>query len=484
MRKNIPKELRDAELHMKGKDDIFIGRAEQLERRIESALRRETVTKQGRRISQTSGAATVITGAPGAGKSSLLGAITESLEAEGIGVVAMEATKLRSKESFGEHMAAAGLEVAAERASEIWQSRWQNVEQWASGKHDTHDNRITRLTMRHVAGIAKLMGKTGLKFVTKQLQNAWELVGKGQRDPFRTLRLMDAAFPQGWLLCIDEVERIAGMRPDDFPTELITSLSNRDARAQSQLAHGNLIMAGLSDSLDVLEDLDITRIQQDTLGGLTVEESARVISKHMDRGRETGNAEAVPHRADWIRELSERYHVWAHHTKAAAWAAEWVAAHAPENPNGLAWVHEKAQLEIEKLYNNRVSRAEGTVPREVIWAIMRQYQINSNTMTYTQLQQTLIRARKTAGFEMVTEHSITALARMILHSGLMDKDEHGNMSVPIPSLMAHCLDTLPQAPDLLATPPTKPRSPKQSKKATRGRGKSRPNARPKSDAKS
>lgn len=405
---------------------IFVGRGELLDALI-GAVTSQELNEEDEWSSVE--AATVITGAPGVGKSTLIQQVAKELRAKRVGVVRLRARHLESQERLLRRLRRAKLVQQAQK-SHAWLQKKRS-----SGKLDK--------LPKFMRNVLRQLDEPAIGRLTEYVRTVDEMLKDRQAEPLEILSTFNDAFPQGWTVWMDEAQQLAGLSDKEMAKEFLQSMISPSSRVAEGLERGNLVMAGLSDTQNVLDELEVTRPKYVPLGPLSPEEVRELITLHIEKGEEVNDGILVPCRLEWIDTLTNRFHRWTLHAQIAGSLAELAAQYYPNDEAVLGDIIEKSESLIGEYCSGRLSSALRHFSHEELSTIMHAERQHQGQFGRHDLETIIQRTRSISGDEEKVQKKTMRLVRGILHSGLLADLDDKTLTVPIPSLRTFCERTLP-----------------------------------------
>ena len=251
---------------------------------------------------------------------------------------------------------------------------------------------------------------------------------------------------QRWPRTLTEVSRwLAGKEDRLLPLVLLVDevqtvgLAGRNAAAPLREAHEGirrhpvmLVLAGLSDSVEVLQDCGISRLEKNSqisLGGLSVEEQREAVQKFFRQFRIRGNADE---KARWAEAITEETSGWPQHLASGlSGAAEAIIS----GEGDLAQSSLEAALARASAhrhtYYDRQTKPFQKLPEllaEVFGAISQ-----GKGATGVAMREAINRAYK-ATPHLANEIDRSEVFAKLLHQGLVQDCGHDHYDSPIPSM--------------------------------------------------
>lgn len=311
------------EFQAKGLNRVFIGRGNELQRLSETFRGANPKLPLAERESTAYGA--LLYGGPGSGKSSLAEHWQDLAEGYQHAVLLIPAKSFASDAAFVKALhrtdvwrAARALESLTANSGEVIQQVGERSGEALSAAIEAHyDVRIPAVAYQLLGGIM-------------------QLAGREPTTPTDCLEALSDAFEGGWTIAVDEAEDWASMVNSSDTHSLIQEIGDPTMRSDKN-RKGGLLVAGLSDTVNILEEMKLTRFHHIAMGPIAIHECAAVI-------RDTLNATDLPKAARnliarrWTATLTRDFHQWAHHTRCAAIAATHMAYAVAER-----WSREKPE---------------------------------------------------------------------------------------------------------------------------------------------
>ncbi len=266
-------------------------------------------------------------------------------------------------------------------------------------------------------------------------------VSGGRRNPWAMLR--EFAPSQDWpgpmILLIDEAQ---GMTGD------MSNGENSLLKALHEGRHGfplTAVMSGLSDTLQVLRELGVSRLSEGAahaLGPLSGSECREAVAALLDRHRVKGGAEDS---AEWAGAISERCNGWPQHLHnyLAGTARSLIDAGGDLARAELDAALEHGDRARVNYYNARLAGlapAHGAI-RSILSRIPDGGLLTGEVMAMTQ------RTATEASFDNGPQ-----FYKALLHAGVLHEDGALMCHCPIPSFRRHILDTFSTEPGSLLDP--------------------------------
>lgn len=435
----------------------FVGRSADVEGIVERVTGVIRQTKSGAALP-----ATVITGASGVGKSTLLRRVQDTLIQKKVPVLKLKAQQLESEATFAK---------AVRDATEgLLRSKLMKAKRIA-GEVGT---RTVDLTVEFAAHLLHAAGRVSnvIPFdvsipkvdIATATYKAW-LEGK-PTNVFATLQTIHYMYPKGMVLIIDEAQTLRRYRSVDGEStcagHVINSLATADGRRDGRMERCTVLCAGLPDTVDVIDELGSFGTEPHPLSPLPAENVQELINACIDEGAK-GNAKlARKARELWANKLTDMYGDWTRHAAAAAQSAKLALLKWKDDALTQDWGWPAVVTMADKLrarvYQKVIDNAdEHQIPDNLRDTIVHGLQCNDKQFTKDQLARlirvTMQQEWSEYGYSADQHKDQTAaLIQSCKHCGLLDlaKEHTGdiekdNYFCPIPSLLNH-LGTLSKTP--------------------------------------
>lgn len=436
---SMPEALRKAVFHDKVPNSCFIGRDSEMKLAAELMLDRSQARPNAPFCNRAK--ALLVTGAPGAGKTTLHSEAARLWGAAGVAVLRLEASDFRSQHDLVTAIAKQDLVEKAKAAqARTVNSRLKKLARPAG--------KVTDLALQ--AGTNLLLLAADVPIPVPNIKLAEKLakrLSKEQIDEsaIGVLEKFDEMFPRGWVIMIDEVQQLADYVNDETAMAIIQTLVEPEKRFQKGLRYGNIWMTGLTDSVQALQKHHVSRYEHTSLGGLSLTAATQIIEHHITVNTDGRTAQQLS--AVWAPSLAKKYHVWAHHTIGAALSAGWMAKHKPHNPKALTWVEARAEQHCEQLYDGRLlDLTELELVDETVLSV-RAVQLEKGSLEISTLRALIHQLRKrmygSAEPKIATKDVIDAL----VHTGVIERKLR-HVTVPIPSFSKFLQKKLGKNPDV------------------------------------
>lgn len=434
-----PSDIMGKKIDDRDRADVFVGRQAELSTLLDLVTVQKSRSDSPDSELATSLKALVMTAAPGAGKTAILCELERLLRQLGMGALVLHPEHLESDETLIERLRKLKLREQAEQAQSWWRDKWVRVR--------SMDSKSLRAKIGAGADIAvntliKIKtGAHGLPWlgrtqIASRVLDA--ITGRSITDPTAVLKACNEAFPQGWLIIVDEAQQLYRLKDTRTARRLISAMSRPKARQDEELSHGNMVLAGLNDSHQIVETLGGSRTAEHFLRPLAAEDVEQLIRAQIELGEQENGGTPVPHREDWINQLSEKYQIWTQHAQCAAWSAHWMASNHPTAADGFEWVQRRADEGITDYYGQRLRQASDWAPEGLILAVIDRVEQGPKKLSVGELRSLISVARSVPEVEEMAESDNQNVVLGLLHSGLLEPDVNGQLSIPIPSLASHC----------------------------------------------
>lgn len=424
----------------KGIGEIFVGRTRILQD-IEAFLKQEKTN--------TSDFAMLLTNAPGAGKSTILDEFRLRQAEAGQPVLQVAPSAFFSEESL----------MKALQQTDLW-------------KRSLGTEGRFNATTRDI-GLMGGLTETFLNIKEWILPNAEETIGRFRRwyaiadalhealrreppkDLDDTLRAIDTACTQGWIIAVDECSEWDRHTDNAILRDLLYRVADPTKRRGAQVAHGGLLLTGLSEAQQAAITLTLSRAEIKQLPPLSPPEAAMLIRTTLERA---GTPPAITER--WTQTLARDFGMWTQHAqRAASVAAEMIkrtyrlglSSKVREKTwdHRLELVRQQAAAQIVDVYGYITGRAVDLIGEG---AMIQLATLNQQTNGQIPNQECLeiINTGHASGNRAQPERAgPDAVARELMAVGLLHKDmkitpSHSQItwSIPMGSLTGHILGSL------------------------------------------
>lgn len=440
-----------ATLDVKDRGDTFVGRAEELGDtmdRVTLAIKAESQDDKP--------TGTIIRGAPGAGKSTLMQELQKRLDENGVECVSLGTDSFKTPDVFNEaikkrtgHRIRAWLKNAGPKARRA-----------GSRTVDALMKTWGLLTMRQ-GGLPVEADDLHVDIVSQTVEG-WE---SGKRMAVEdSLRTLDFVFPNGVAILVDEAQTIEDQLDNPNAKEgtaalIVRAISTKKGRADMGLKNTTAVFAGLSNTSDVIGKLGsfgLHPIQLQTMEPEQVREYLTSGLREIRPNQDDPIAEAIER--IWIPALCEEYGEWTRHAAAARQALRAIlrirgdeTLSGPEGWAGVVAMADAIRREVyrdvqEKLTKNAVPE---TVVDTLTWALA----ANGNELTDVVTRKLIDSAKAHADQEGRDRSTADTLLRC-KNSGLIDTATEKTPNVrekriysPIPSLIRNFLRKITTQPE-------------------------------------
>lgn len=388
----VPKELRRKDLSPKGHKGLCVGRDEILDGLADYFITQWRSSTDGE-LRDEDCVASVITNAPGAGKSTVAEEFAIRHAAKGVAVIEIDGAELATERQLIK--ALRGYAEQGELAKPIEcnepVSLMRKVVNWLLY------SRATPL----VAG-AGALGLTGGNVIAGAGATAGVTAVQEALDKFRTrivdngdpglsaedaLKALNETHGGKFIVLVDECHELAN--PKLQTPELIAHighLAKPRSRQKLGIRGGGMLFAGLGSFPDDLDGLGLTRAKVEWLGELDGESAERIVRHYLaNTPLRSGRKGAIA--PTWVPRLAHAFSHWPQHSAAAGvFASELLKAtdKAPAPPDDpaetelLEHVITLTARDIQRLYQSRITNAKNMQPNIEAAAIAAMANLTNN----------------------------------------------------------------------------------------------------------
>lgn len=396
--------------------------------------------------------------APGAGKTSIMTELKERLKDEQISVILAQPDRIRNSAAFHELILGEEPWSSREGRKEVLRAIAQGL---AAGTDRVGGAGLTGLAL--VNGV--LMKVSDLKVA----QTALERWLEGEPPSTETaLRLLQYGNPRGCVLIIDEAQDIAEFIDDKeqkaHMNSIIGHLGIPARRLELGITRATIILAGLSDTPTVVDNVGSQGIKPIVVAPLNRESVVRMISLAIGDGCQGDETLAEQAKDQWLEAVVDEYGDWTRQAQAGAQAVQKLLAKYGERVVTAEWgwaaVRSLGERFRDEVYGGiiRRTRAAGTereVPREIIDAATMALIRNANRVGQGKMVAALaaVLKRIPQKGQVLEERECFAraeiYAKRMLRTGVIDRTNHLPTKAerepeafycPIPSLLSHVAD--------------------------------------------
>lgn len=319
-------------LNVKDRGEHFIGRTKEIKRLIDQTTR--TVKAKKARNDQLTGS--IVCGATGVGKTTLLEEARDRMRKEGITVLQLQPTHLHDPKSFSDAVqSATGNNLRA------------LLSKGATAATETTAHAIDGATAVYIAaqlttaGVPTEPSDVNVHALA-QTHEAWQ--DRRTANVNDVLRTLGYLHPNGVAIWIDEAQGLIGAIDHEDPrastaAKIITALATANGRNGAGVKNATIIFSGLGDTAQVIGDLGSFGLDEIQLQPMEPEQCSDLMVRELRTG--AGKDAELAHALEqaWIPPMLEIYGEWTRHAAAGAQALRTVAAKMGRKAitSGLGW---------------------------------------------------------------------------------------------------------------------------------------------------
>lgn len=433
----VPEALEIPERSGKGAGAIFVGR-EQVLRDIEAFLKQKRT--------ENDAFALLLTNAPGSGKSTIIDELRFRRAQAGQPLIQLAPGAFLSEQKL----------LEALQATDLWQrSLGQKAAIWAATRGIGLIGWIGESHLRLTAVLKGVPVRPYARF-KRWRQVADRLHELTEREPPTTveaaLRAVDRACRRGWIIAVDECNFWDEHQHNETVRSLLYEVADPTKRDASNLAHGGLLLCGLSNAQQATDRLTLSRAKIERLPPLDDAEVALLIRTHLDRA---GAPPAITDR--WTETLTRDFGKWTQHAqRAASVAAEMIrrtyALRLDADTRERTWDHrlqlvrEQTAGQIVKLYGRIAAKAQKLIGSRALLELAESNQRTGGRIAHEQCMGIIRRGlargerqRPEAQGERAVERDLMAMGLLHEHEIVDDQQSSSTWSIPMGSLTRHIL---------------------------------------------
>lgn len=353
------------EFRAKGLNDCFEGRGDELRRLTEVFLG----VDERKKHSKDRAYGALLFGSPGSGKSALLERWRELCRTGNHAVLKLPAEAFASNDDMRNCLMETDEWKTATLMNRAMEVTGKTIEQLgAEGAHGISETVRAATGEEIPAELVTILG--GLLRLTAKNPKTW----------MDCIDALTASFSGGWTLAVDEAEDLDQYLDNPHSRQLIKKIADPTLRPTHE-GKGGLLLAGLSDTVNTVEEYKLTRLHIIRMGALSPGTAMAIIDDAIMESQMPDRAkEAIRER--WIRTLARDFHQWPHHTRCAAVAVRHVtemvrfavreegATTATDFDPILEQVRTWGANGAVKLYENRIRRSikmsTDALPRDTV----------------------------------------------------------------------------------------------------------------------
>lgn len=439
----------------KGLDRIFVGREPELALLMQRHSRAPESIDRAMPADEAS-FITVVTNAPGVGKSALLEKMEEEHVAGGGHNLRLAASDLRDKDTLREAL------LESEPAQQAAMLRDAKMLKRLTKALEITGDAETGFASTVFEWVVKAGERLGRNVPEKPGTEAHARMVRilAERTPnldaMGMLRVMGQGANGRLLIVVDEAQELGEMT-DGQTAKLLHQLGDPSERTTLGLQSGGVLLAGLPDAIQRLRELHKSRAFNLHLTPLPSEDVRELLEQAFRQGDPKGVLRDGQVQ-EMARALTDDFGQWTHHAHAAAFAAAWVVRNAlrssqfgpPDADQLMEWIRTNAALGTCQLYDQTAELARGIIGVNGVLQTaeaMRQ----SETIPGDLLDRAMDQQRARKAGNPINELSNWQGLQALLHCGLVARrrNEGGgttdDLIIPIPSLTDYLLVTGGQA---------------------------------------
>lgn len=438
----LPEHRRIENLRARGYNNVWHGRMEELNRlHLTFPPRADNTVETNHEIM-------LAYGAQGSGKSAMLTRFLREAEQGGVATILLDQAAFRSEAEFLNHLTKSRL--------------WKRATSWRN-RRDRIVQALGAIGKGSLGAMAQatLLGEFGCESPAELsiiAQTTRMPLGRPD-DAHEALRRLDDHCTHGFIFAVDEVQRWHTHPADTAAGWLTNLIGDPTIRQGADIRTGGLFLTGLTDSMAVLRDLDITRHKSMVINALDPISAHATLHDHLTGAGVEPQLTSIAE-GRWLEVLTRDFGMWPHHTTCAATAAkhvlgdiqrEWEAdpsGYALDNAmeEGLDQTRTIAGRGVRELYEVRLGIADEHPCVQAVSDFVYLATLTDNTIAESTAEH-IIREHRIRNKQVSDDRAVRDTLRELQHSGFLEPiltDQHartGFLSVPIPSMAMHVIDT-------------------------------------------